>query len=563
MSDVNILIGGEAGQGLQTVGEMIAKALVRSGYEVHVSQDYLSRVRGGHNTFAVRFGPERLLAPRESVDVLVALDAETVTRHTARLTSRGVIVADESVDTDHPRIFKVPFKSLAPKPIFANTAALGVLASVVCEDLSVLEEMLAEAFGGKGEAVVAENVKVLRAAAAWKEAHEKIFECPAPSPGHAGRLCVNGNEALALGAMAAGVNFCAFYPMTPSTGVALNLIAHSRELGIVVEQAEDEIAALNMVLGASYAGARALVATSGGGFALMTEAVSLAGMTEIPAVIVVGMRPGPATGLPTRTEQGELWMVLHAGHGEFPRAIFAPGDPEDCFHLTHAAFDLAERWQSPVFVLTDQYLADSTRSVQPFDLAALPPVAGPLLDPDDPAGYKRYAITDSGVSPRAVPGLSPALVVVDSDEHDEEGHITEDHAVRVAMVDKRNRKFAGLAAATRPPVLTGPEDAGILLVSWGSTKGPALEARAQLAEQGRSVSVLHFSQVWPLDPGHFLPQFARAKAVVSVEGNSTGHFAGLIRRQTGFAIPHLVPRYDGLPFTADYILAGLARTGLI
>ena len=266
-------------------------------------------------------------------------------------------------------------------------------------------------------------------------------------------------------------------------------------------------------------------------------------------------RPGPATGLPTRTEQGDLNLAVYAGHGEFPRAIFAPGTVEECFHLTHRAFALAERYQTPCFVLTDQYLADSYRSVAPFDLEDLPEIEKPAVAGD--SSYKRYALTPDGISPRVVPGFSPALVKADSDEHDEQGHITEDPKVRLAMCAKRQTKGLALAQETMPPELYGESGTDLLLVCWGSTLGPALEAAHLLRQDGKSAAVLHFGQVWPLVEDHYLPLLEAAGRVVGVEGNETGQLARLIRQESGFHIQDLVLRYDGWPFTAQYILRGL------
>ena len=555
-ASVNILIGGEAGQGLATIGTLTASALTRGGYHIAVTQDYMSRIRGGHNTFAIRLDTAPVLGPREEIDVLVALDQETIDLHKDHLSGRGVIVAGKEMDVrGHPRAFMVPYEELSPKKLFRNTVGLGVLAAVVCLDMDILKDLLAETFEKKGEEVIGQNIEALEKAYAWKTSQEKIFECPMPPEGQQGRLIMTGNEAIALGAMAAGVNFCAFYPMTPSTSIPLTLIDKGREMGIVAEQVEDEIAAMNMALGASYAGARAMVATSGGGFDLMSEGLSLAGITETPIVIALAMRPGPATGLPTRTEQADLNLALFSGHGEFPRAILAPGDIEECFSLAQRAFGLAERWQSPVFVLTDQFLADSFRSVEPFDLDALPEPEPLMIEaPGDPAQYRRYAPTDSGVSPRAIPTLSRALVVVDSDEHDEAGHITEDFGMRVAQADKRNRKFDGLLREAVQPSYAGPEHPDLLLVCWGSSKGAVLEAARILRDQGREVATLHFSQVWPIDPGHVGSRLRQAREVVMIEGNATGQLRGILQVQTGFRIEKLIPRYDGLPFTAGFIL---------
>jgi len=309
-----------------------------------------------------------------------------------------------------------------------------------------------------------------------------------------------------------------------------------------------------MAIGASYAGAPAIVPTSGGGFALMTEAVALAGMTETPVVIVMGQRPGPATGLPTRTEQGELMFVIHSGHGEFARAVFAPGDVTECFDLTRKAFDIAARYQGPVFILTDQYLADSYQAVEPFDGAALQEIPSGISTKPLSLPYRRYEITESGISPRLKPGASEHLVVADSDEHTEDGHITEDLGVRIRMVDKRLRKSAGILREVVAPKYAGPEKPDLLLVSWGSTKGAVMEAGRRLRDRGKSTATLTFSQVWPLIPDQFMEYIKAAREVAVVENNATGQFAGLIARETGYMVNKRVIRYDGLPVTAAFIV---------
>jgi len=367
---------------------------------------------------------------------------------------------------------------------------------------------------------------------------------------------VNGNEALALGALAADVRFCAFYPMTPATSVVLNLVKYADAMNVVVEQAEDEIAAINMALGAAFAGCRSMTATSGGGFALMAEGVSLAAAAELPVVIVIAQRPGPATGLPTRTEQADLEMVLHAGHGEYPRAILTPGSIESCFVLMWRAFMLAEASQGPVFVLTDQFLADSYRDVSPFNLEDTP-FSVPSTPENVNCPYRPYAITDSGVSPRRRPCAGEDLVIADSHEHSEDGHITEDQAVRTRMVEKRLRKGAVLNDAVIPPEYSGSDAPDLLLVSWGSSKGAVAEAAERLVEKGQSVATLHFDQVWPLAPQQFLNRLQVARQTVCVEGNATRQFARLIRRESGFQFARSVCRYDGRPFTSEYILERL------
>jgi len=559
---VNIMIGGAAGQGLATVGQLLTKALIRSGYNVVVRQDYMSRVRGGHNTYIIRASVDDIRAPREAMDVLVALNQETVDLHLDDLIEGARIIGSDELDYKGRPSVGLPLKDLAPKPIFYNIAALGVLASVLGLDREVPAKLLADTFAKKGEAIVKQNHDVLDAAYAWVKSRNAGIEPLTPVANPVKRLMMTGNEAIALGAMAAGVKFCSFYPMTPATSIAQSLITHGREMGVVVEQAEDEIAAMNMVIGASYAGARSIVPTSGGGFALMTEGVSLAAVAETPLVCVVAMRPGPATGLPTRTEQADLNLVLYAGHGEFPRAIFAPGTIEEAFRLSHRAFDQAERWQSPVFVLSDQFFANSFRSVEPLDARSLPAPAAPLKDWTGEGKYERYAVTESGVSPRVVPGFSKTLVVGDSHEHTPDGHITEDIEVRIEQKEKRLRKGCGLWADVVPPTYEGPQNPDLLLVSWGSTKGAAEEAARDLCADGVNAASLHFSQVWPLKLDQFAKALESAGKVVIVEGNGTGQFAALLKL-SGVAYDGLVLKYDGRPFTPEYIVSALFKSGVI
>lgn len=550
---LNILIGGEAGQGLVTVGQLLAKALVRSGYEIVVTQSYQSRIRGGHNTFAIRVGRNRVYAPQEEVDLLVAFDEETVSVHRLELSAKGLILAGVSMDVPDGIYLKVPYEELA-KGRYQNVVALGVVSSLLGLRRELVTRTVEDLFGKKHPEAETANRQALEAAYAWAEGQSTGWGPLEPVLDPPKRLMMNGNEAIALGAMSAGAKFCAFYPMTPSTSIALSLAANAERMGLVVEQAEDEIAAINMALGASFAGAPSIVPTSGGGFALMAEGVSLAAMTETPVVIVLAQRPGPATGLPTRTEQGDLEFVLHAGHGEFPRAIFAPGTVEECFYFTRLAFEFAERYQGPMFLLTDQFLADSYRAVASFDLVGTIPVRTVgLTDPvEEP--YRRYAITENGVSPRLLPGASRHLVVADSDEHTEDGHMTEDLAFRRRIVEKRLRKGEGLRADALGPEFVGDKAPEIVLVTWGSSKGAVLEAAARIRSGGTRVATLHFGQVWPLAPETFLKHLEGAREVISVEGNVTGQFARLIRRETGFLIEKRVLRYDGLPITPEFIL---------
>jgi 2-oxoglutarate ferredoxin oxidoreductase subunit alpha len=333
--------------------------------------------------------------------------------------------------------------------------------------------------------------------------------------------------------------------MSPSTAIAVLLAQHSKEFGIIVEQAEDEISAMNMVIGAWYAGARGLASTSGGGFALMVEGLSLAGMIESPLVIHIGQRPGPATGLPTRSEQGELLFALYSGHGEFPRIILAPGAIEDCFYLAQKAFNLADRYQVPVFILTDQYILESH-----YNIPSLDPARNPLEKHfiETKQGYKRYQLTEAGLSPRGIPGFGEGLVVLDSDEHDEEGHITEDLDLRTTMVNKRLKKLDLIEKEIIPPELLGSENYKTLIVGWGSTYHAISEALGRLGT--KDVAFLHFKQIYPLHP-ESIAYFKKAKKTVIVENNGTGQFGQLIRLQTGFDMDHKILKYNGLPFSVE------------
>jgi 2-oxoglutarate ferredoxin oxidoreductase subunit alpha len=492
------------------------------------------------------------------VDLLIAMNAETVTLHKGEVADGGLIVVDEAHGTDSGGCLQVPYQQLA-ETRFSNVVALGVVSVLLGLDQGLVARTLDDFFGKKDREMAEKNRQILTSAFGWCGQQTVFFEKLPPVAQSVQRMVMNGNEAIAMGALSAGVKFCSFYPMTPGTSIALNLTAQAGRMGVVVEQAEDEIAAINMAIGASFAGVPSVVPTSGGGFALMTEGVSLAGMTETPVLIVVAQRPGPATGLPTRTEQADLELVLYAGHGEFPRAIFSPGTVEECFWLARKSVEVAAKFQSPVFLLTDQFLADSSRAVAPFDIDNLKPIDPGIATEASSLPYNRYAITPSGVSPRLLPGMTKHLVVADGDEHLVDGHITEDLEVRNLMVEKRLRKEQGIMAEVVPPEFQGDESPDVLLVTWGSSKGSVLEAAVKLRNDSTRVGILHFSQVWPLVPDKFLGYLESAGEVVCVEGNAYGQLARLIRRETGFGVHRRVLRYDGLPITPEYILRELGR----
>lgn len=554
--ELHLIMGGEAGQGLDTVSGLLGKAVVRSGRHLLAAQHVMSRVRGGHNNFRLRIASRPVQGPPDTFHLLAAMSRESVDLHKDKLKEPGIILADAAWELPgQPGLLAIPFAELAPRPVFRNVALLGVLGAMLGLEASLFEEQLEEQFRAKGDEIVSSNLRVLAASMKW--AAESAPGLPLPEAGGpAGMLSMDGNQAIVLGALAAGVRFCGYYPMSPATTIAEGLVQAAVDMGVVVEQAEDEIAAANMALGAAYAGAPSIVPTSGGGFALMTEAVSMAGVSETPVVFVVVQRPGPATGLATRTEQADLELVLYAGHGEFPRAVLAPATLDDCFRLTHRAFDLAEKSQGPVFLLSDQYLASAVRSVAPFDLDGLTPPAGPDLTDSDPGNYRRYD-WDGPVSPRRIPGHGQSLVLADSHEHDQTGHIIEDGGIRVRMQGKRQAKLGLLLDEALPPEFSGDDEPDLLLVGWGSSCEVLREVTAELRAGGTRAACLCFTQVWPLVPDAFLPRLASARTVVAVEGNSTAQFAGLLRKTTGFHINDTVLRYDGRALTAGFVMERL------
>lgn len=544
--DLNIRIAGAAGQGVETTGDLLVQAFASQGLYVFSNQTYMSRIRGGLNWYDIRIADRELFSSREKADLLLALTSEALDWLRKDVTENGITLYNGS---DGPGITAIDLEAVAKEvggsPIMANTVAAGAIFALLGYDLSVLEQQLRAEFQRKGDEVVQANLACARKGSELVQSSVGKLKAPAAADAPTG-IC-SGNEAVGLGAATAGVKFATGYPMTPSTGVLTFLAQVADQYGIVVEQAEDEIAAINMICGATYAGVPAITTTSGGGFALMVEGLALSGMLELPVFIFLGQRPGPATGLPTRTAQQDLLFALHAGHGEFPRALLAPGSPQQGYELARHGLELAHKYQSPVILLSDQFLADMRNNCAGLD-DTYRPINRYLLE-NPPDGYLRYAITDNGVSPRAIPGGN-AFVVVDSDEHDEDGHITDHLPTRVALQDKRMRKFDGLLADALPPDYYGPPEASHLLICWGSTYGPCREAVDLL--DGKA-AMLHFSQVWPLKGEVIRGMIGARQKITCVECNQTGQFASLLRRIGALTECDSLTKYDGLPFTGEEI----------
>jgi 2-oxoglutarate ferredoxin oxidoreductase subunit alpha len=558
--DYSIKIGGEAGQGIQTVGDTLAHIFARAGYYVFTHQDYESRIRGGHNFYQIRISDKPVSAPRSKIHILVAFDNESITEHEKELTDDGHILYDATIlkeKYDKPSFLHVPLVELAVShggsKIMANTVAIGAVIGMLGMKPEIMYELVKKTFKKKGEEVINSNLGAAKAG--YEYARKNCLTCSFMVSGfESPKMLIAGNEAIGAGAIGSGLKFYSAYPMTPSTGIFNFVAENAQDFGIVVEQAEDEISAVNMAIGASFAGVRAMTGTSGGGFALMVEGVSLAAITETPLVIALAQRPGPATGLPTKTEQADLLFALYAGHGEFPKVIFAPGSPAQAFYLTNKAFDLAEKYQITAIILTDQYLADSQWSFESFDLGKIKytdyRTRGQKLKATE--NYKRHAFTETGISPFVVPGESKNLVVTDSDEHDEEGHITEDASIRIKMLEKRLfKKMPLIKKEITPPFVYGKQNPDVVLICWGSMYGIVKEVVDELSDKYK-IAMLHFSEIYPFSENlSWIDKVINSKIFINIEQNATNQFARLVKMETGINIENHINRFDGRPFTVE------------
>jgi 2-oxoglutarate ferredoxin oxidoreductase subunit alpha len=567
VSEFNLLAAGAAGQGIETLSVILGKVFVRGAWHVFALQDKESRIRGGHNFFHMRVTRRPVGCHALPLDLLIALTGESIGLHSQELGPSGVILYDSQKGSppegqSHPVVglaFEEIAKEAGGSRVYANTVAAGAALGIIGWDLRYLTEYLASRFEGEaGE----RNVKAAKAGYEAAVKQSETLERPGFSPlDKASRMLITGHEAVCLGAIAAGCRFFTAYPMSPSTAILTFLAEHGEPFDLVVEQAEDEIAAINMAIGASYGGVRSMTATSGGGFSLMTEAFGLAAVSETPLVVVEGQRPGPATGLPTRTEQGDLLFVVHASQGEFPRFVFAPATPGEAFSATVKGFDLAEKYHVPVVILTDEYLADCYYTEERFDVSSIR-IDRHLVNEEEARGvkeYKRYAVTESGISPRSIPSAFGFEVISDSHEHDEWGHITEEPEVRREMNEKRFRKLAGMEKEISPPRTLGNPKAELLLVSWGSTLGAVSEAIEILNRDGVDVRGVHFGEIWPFPRIHAENALKGARRWAVAEINFTGQFARLMTMELGRKPDAHILKYTGRPFTASEIVEGFRK----
>ncbi|WP_232087521.1 2-oxoacid:acceptor oxidoreductase subunit alpha [Sulfurovum sp. ST-21] len=544
---ISILIGGAAGTGIMTLEKILTGAFKRSGYFVFSTKEYMSRVRGGSNTTLLRIADAPVNAPCWYTDIFIALDTDALSHAHERLTDHTIVLADENITHEEIEITKIPV-SRALKELggrhYANSYVTGVIFGIFGLDEAVLTESMEALFD---EEEIHKNKAAMHQGVVYGQSLKDL-----PFPKLPGQLqqktnsmhLMDGSSASGFGFLAGGCNMITAYPMSPSTGVLNFMASMSEHFTLLVEQSEDEIASLNMVLGGWFGGARAMTSTSGGGFALMSEAVSLSGMSETPAVIYLAQRPGPATGLPTRSEQGDLNLAIYSGHGYFGRIVLAPGDLQECIDFGYLAFELADRYQMPVITLSDQYLADSIGMLKRVDFSAY--VQRRYILPTD-ALYERYKFTENGITPRGVPGLGEGLVVSTSDEHDERGQITESSHMRDKMVKKRKKKISLAILEAHSPKVMG--EGSIAVIGWGSTKGVITEVLRELADP--RLFQVHFVWVHPLDPRH-LEMLKETKTNIVIENNVTGEFSDILKKHD-IDIHHRILQADGFAFFTDLL----------
>jgi len=566
-NEVRIRIGGPAGFGIKAAGQTLARVFARAGYRTFDLTEYPSLIKGGHNTFHLRISEDEIFSHVMATDILVALDAATVALHFAELTKGAAIIFDphdvaaEDLDLagrEDLCLVPVPLTDIVYEvggiKIMRNVIALGAVLGHMDFPLAGLAESLRAQFAHKPPEVAEQNVTA--ATRGWEVASEAHCDFPfhlAPRDDQPATIIADGNEALALGALAAGVGMYAAYPMTPATSILHVMAKHADAAGVVVKHTEDEIAAINMCIGAAFGGTRAMCATSGGGFSLMVEAFGFAGVSESPIVVGLLTRPGPATGLPTWTEQSDLRFAIHAAQGEFPRVILAPGDHAEAFEFGWQSFNIADQLQTPVIVLGDSYLSDNHQTQLPPDLSEVRVERGHLQTTGEVTDYERYAVTTSGVSPRAIPGVVGAQQLVNSYEHDAHGWAAEDAETRIAQNTKRLRKERLAKELVPAPRFYGPADASVSIILFGTTKMPAREAMKWLEAEGVSVNMMQVTTVWPFPATEVIGFMERATRTLLIEGNATGQLEGLIREQCLREIGHRLNRSDGRPFSPEQI----------
>ena len=576
VNSVEVMFGGQAGDGSLTTGDLIAGVFKRMGLEVYTYKDFPSRIRGGHTNYVIRASTHADYGMADAVDALVAFDLEAVQAHIDEMRPGGFIVFDNTSETVPDELrrgdvtwYEIPLAKIAKEELglelVRNTISLGVLGALIGMDPDVVRHDVRGVYARKGEKVVDLNVRAIEAGERF------VIENFAGRPSGYGltagadgdRLIMMGNDAIAYGALVAGCRFMAGYPITPATDVLEWMSKQLPKFGGVVVQAEDELAAITMTLGAAFTGVRAMTATSGPGQSLMTEAIGLAGVLEIPVVVVECARTGPSTGMPTKTEQSNLNHLIYSGHGEIPRVVIAPGTVRESFELTATAFNLAEKYQLPVFVLTEQALCQSKATLAPLDVGAVEIDRGKLIAGGEVTfgEYKRFAFTEDGVSPRVIPGVPGGMHLAPGSEHNDAGVITENARNRARMMEKRMGKLVAMRDDLPRAVLHGVADADIAILGYGANRGPIAEAVQRLAAGGVLTRFLQLRTLWPF-PEDDIREFVRgAQHVFVVENNYTGQLMQLVRAVVGpLDALHGVRKYDGRPFRPIEVIESVLDT---
>jgi 2-oxoglutarate ferredoxin oxidoreductase subunit alpha len=592
------VIGGPQGGGINSVAETFAKACARGGLHVFANIEYHSNIKGEHSYYRVRASSHEVQSHVDWIDLLVALDKETLfgdlhkeypthSGHRNEVSPGGGIIYDaalrlktEDIGRPDVNLYPVPYmdvllealketghdKELSKYQVMANTVAFGASVALIDYNFDDVAEAIKESFSGRKAALGELNVKAARHGYDYmRQTFKDDFPYRLhPISSQEKRMLIRAVQAVGAAKFRAGCAVQTYYPITPATDESEYLENHQKEYNMVIVQTEDEISAVLMATGAAHAGVRAATSTSGPGFSLMAEGLGWAGHTEAPGpVVILYQRAGPSTGLPTRTEQGDLQFVLHAGHGEFPRMAIAPGDAEECFYDTFDAFNYAERFQMPVIVIADKFLASTYRTMSVFNTNELRIERGQILAESDLAGkplYKRYEFTPLGVSPRVVPGTRGGIFHTTGDEHDEFGHITENSEIRIKMMQKRMHKIQ-LAAESIPDMkkvkFFGPERADVTLVGWGSTKGAILDGMQDLEGDGIRCNFLQVRYMSPFPDKLVTRYLSNARKRVLVENNYSGQLGALIREHTGIAMDYKVLKYNGRPFSQNEVYEGI------
>lgn len=565
ISQLSWKVGGQQGEGIESTGEIFCIALNRLGYYLYGYRHFSSRIKGGHTNNKIRVSTTEVRAISDDLDILIAFDQETIDFNFHELRPGGIVVADAKFNPTIPentdvKLYAIPFTDIASElgtSLMKNMVAVGASSAILGLDETVYLEVVDEIFGRKGEQVVAKNMEAIKQGSQYMKEllGENVNIMQLKKADGQKRMFMIGNDAIAFGAVAGGARFMSAYPITPASEIMEYLIKKLPKVGGTVIQTEDEIAACTMAIGANYAGVRTLTASAGPGLSLMMEAIGLAGITETPLVIVDTQRGGPSTGLPTKQEQSDLMAMIYGTHGEIPKIVMAPSTAEEAFYDIVEAFNLAEEYQVPVIFLTDLQLSLGKQTVEPLQLSKVEIRRGKLdlqaelPERENKAYFKRYEVTEDGISPRVLPGMKNGVHHVTGVEHDETGKPSESALNRKAQMDKRFRKMENLKFNTPVYKNAKHDEADVLLVGFNSTRGAIEEAMERLEKEGLKVNHAHIRLIHPFPTDEMLPLVKSAKRVVVVENNATGQLTNIMKMNLGFGekISSLL-KYDGNPF---------------